>query len=446
MMYNGYTREVVMTSRFGRSLFLLSVGFAFFLWAGCGSKEQERPNVPIGVNLVENGSFEGWRGDMPIGWKLELIEGEANNPMYFGRSMEEKNTGSCSYYMRGAYNTDGWYVLTQRIPIIPYNHITFSAAMMSKGLRALKGMQRLANVFLRFLDEDGNRLPNARPYGDVRLNPLSGTTNWSKSSETVRAPDNAYFVEIGLASTMTGWIYFDDIEVVMEEPIPWKIKKSKYVDYYYLDEKPLPDEAIEKETKLIESYAKRLGVDIIGKMKYFYYPDEESLKRILGGKTGHQRALWDRRELHTTEPYEDHIVVHLLLIKFGYPPFGLGEGIVYFLIGNLRGNEIHLSAKYHLVQLKIPPLYKMLNTEDIDPVLMDIALPAWVSFSTYLIDKYGMESFMELYKRSDAVTDEGDFNVIFKDIYGEDFPVVDRAWRLYVLRYEDGTEKKDSLQ
>ena len=78
--------------------------------------------------------------------------------------------------------------------------------------------------------------------------------------------------------------------------------------------------------------------------------------------------------------------------------------------------------------------------------LMEIAMPAWVSFSTYLIEKYGMESFMELYKRSDAVTDEGDFNIIFRDIYGEDFPVVDRAWRLYVLRYEGDTAEKDTLQ
>jgi hypothetical protein len=87
----------------------------------------------------------------------------------------------------------------------------------------------------------------------------------------------------------------------------------------------------------------------------------------------------------------------------------------------------------------------MLNTADIDSELMKVAIPAWVSFCTYLIDKYGMESFMELYKRTDAVVEEGEFNVIFKDIYGEDFPVIDREWRLYVLRYE-GVAGKDTLQ
>lgn len=434
-----------MTSRFGRSLSLLSVALLLFLLAGCGSKDGEIHDVPIGVNLVENASFEAWRRDEPIGWKLELVEEEGDNPLYFGKSVEEKNTGSYSFYMRGIYNTDKWYVLTQRIPILPENHITFSAAMMSKGLKSIKGMEKRANIFLRYFDKDGNRLPHSRLYGDVRINPRVGTTNWSKTSETIRAPDNAYFVEVGLVNTMAGWIYFDDIEVIMEEPIPWKTKETKYIKYYYLDEKPLPKESIEKESKLIESYAKRLGVDIESKMKYYYYPDEESLMRILGVKKGHQRALWSRRELHTTESYEDHIVVHLLLIDFGHPPYGIGEGIVYALMGHLKGNDIHLSAKYNLVQLKIPPLFKMLNTADIDSELMKVAIPAWVSFCTYLIDKYGMESFMELYKRTDAVVEEGEFNVIFKDIYGEDFPVIDREWRLYVLRYE-GVAGKDTLQ
>ena len=289
-----------MTSRFGRSLVLLIPVCALLCLAGCGSKDEaERPDVPIGVNLVENGSFEAWRGDDPVAWELELIEGEGENPIFYGRSAEEKNTGTYSYYLRGVYNTNLWYVLVQRIPIIPGNHLTFSAAMMSKGLKGLHDMERRANVFLRYLDEEGKRFPDSRPYGDVRLNPRMGTTRWSITKETVRAPDNAYFVEVGLVNTMTGWIYFDDIEVVMEEPIPWKIKETTYIKYYYLEEKSLSDEAIEKETDLIESYAEQLGVDIHGKIKYYYYPDEETLMRILYLIISHWRLMKSKRIMNS---------------------------------------------------------------------------------------------------------------------------------------------------
>jgi hypothetical protein len=52
-----------------------------------------------------------------------------------------------------------------------------------------------------------------------------------------------------------------------------------------------------------------------------------------------------------------------------------------------------------------------------------------------------METFMKLYMQTKDVEDSGVFNVRFKELYGEDFPVVDRAWRLYILRYEGETQE-----
>jgi hypothetical protein len=276
------------------------------------------------------------------------------------------------------------------------------------------------------------------------LQPRFGTTYWSIDSRTVRADRNAYFVEIGLVNTMTGYIYFDDVELVIKEPLPWITEETKYVEYYYLEEKPLPHDSFEKETELIESYAERLGVGVGEKLRYYYYPSEELLTQILGIRRGHQRALWDRKELHTTEPYEDHIVIHLLLSHLGHPPYGLVEGLVFSLIGNYRGDDFHLVAKYHLLQMQIPPLYKTLKREEINDENVEIVIPAWASFCKYLIDRHGMDTFMELYQRSAGVCDEGDFNVLFRELYGDDFPVIDRAWRLYVLRYQ-GVARGDSL-
>jgi hypothetical protein len=424
-----------MYSRNIRAALIIIPGIiALALW-GCSSKDEELPDVPTGVNLVKNPSFEQWIADVPRDWKLELLGEEGKSRVYYGKSAEEKNTGDFSFYMRGVYDTDQWYVLLQRVPIIPDHMITFSGAMSSQNLKQNEGQERRANIFVRFLDRNGDRIDD-RGYADTNTQNMRGTAHWSIDTRTVRAPRNAYYVDIGVVNSLTGFLYFDDISLVIEEPAPWLTKDSKYITYYYFEERPLPEDALEKETALIEDYAERLGIKVKEKLKYFYYPSEEVLHKYLGVRKGHQRALWERKELHTTEPYEDHIVVHLLLSHLGYPPYGLGEGVVFALIGNWFGDDLHLRTKANLMQLKVPPLYKALTIEEINELEGAVVIPAWGSFCTYLIDKYGMEKFIELYRRSDGIEDSSIFNVHFKDLYGEDFPVVDRAWRLYVLRYE----------
>ena len=432
-----------MSPRNIRSILLFSLSFFVLFLSGCGAKDEELPDVPTGVNLVKNSSFEQWIGDVPRDWELRLLGDEGKNRVYHGRSSEQKNTENFSFYIRGVYDTDEWYVLVQRVPIIPDFMITFSGALSSKNIKLNKGQERRANIFISFLDRDGNKIDD-RGYADALTPSRRESTHWSIDKRTVRAPRNAYYAEIGAINLQTGFLFFDDLELVIAEPIPWESKESKYITYYYLADTPMPREAIERETALIEDYTKRLGIKVEEKLKYFYYPSEEQLQKILGIRKGHQRALWERKELHTTEQYEDHIVIHLLLAHFGYPPYGLGEGIVFALIGNWFGQDLHLHSKAYLMEMKIPPLFKVLTVKEVNQAEGEIVIPAWGSFCTYLIDKYGMETFMELYRRTDGVEDSGVFNVHFKDLYGEDFPIVDRAWRLYVLRYMGEAKEGDS--
>ena len=84
----------------------------------------------------------------------------------------------------------------------------------------------------------------------------------------------------------------------------------------------------------------------------------------------------------------------------------------------------------------MPALYKILTIEEIEEEDGQVVIPAWGSFCLYLIDTYGMEAFMELYTRTDGRSDSSAFNVHFKELYEQDFPAVDRDWRLYVLRYQ----------
>ena len=424
-----------MSHRIARPVLLLCSGLLALTLTGCDKGDEELPDVPVGVNLVKNPSFEQWIGEIPRDWELQMLGEEGKHKVYYGRTAEEKNSESYSFYMRGIYNTDEWYILVQRIPIIPDYMITFSGAMSSENINLNEGQERWANIFVRFLDKEGERIDD-RGFGDVATQSRRGSTPWSIDKRTVRAPRNAYFAEIGVVNTQTGFMFFDDIELVIEEPIPWESKESKYIIYYYLPEKPMPKEAIDRETDLVEDYAKQLGIEVKEKLRYFYYPSEEQLQKILGIRKGHQRALWDRKELHTTEQYEDHIVIHLLLSHYGYPPYGIAEGIVFALIGNWFGDDLHLYSKAYLIEMKIPPLYKVLTVKEVNDAEEGIVIPAWGSFCKYLIDKYGMETFMKLYENTRDVEDSGIFNVRFKELYGEDFPSIDRAWRLYILRYQ----------
>ena len=270
-----------MSSSMVRSLSLLILALFVLSLAGCGSKEEDLPDVPVGVNLVKNSSFEQWIGETPRDWELILLGEEGENKVYYGRTSEEKNTENFSFYMRGTYRTDEWYILVQRVPIIPDYMITFSGAMSSKNITINEEQERGANIFIRFLDREGEMIDD-RKYFDASTRSRHGTTHWSIDKRTVRAPRNAYYAEVGAVNTQTGFMFFDDIEVVIEKPVPWESKDSKYITYYYLPENPMPEDAIERETALVEDYTKRLGIKVEEKLKYFYYPSEEQLQKILG--------------------------------------------------------------------------------------------------------------------------------------------------------------------
>ena len=81
-------------------------------------------------------------------------------------------------------------------------------------------------------------------------------------------------------------------------------------------------------------------------------------------------------------------------------------------------------------------LYRVLEHEEMQEEGIYVTVAGWGSFCTYLIDQYGMESFMRLYSESDGMVTPEPFSELFKEIYKEDFQVVDRAWRLWVLRYQ----------
>jgi hypothetical protein len=123
-------------------------------------------------------------------------------------------------------------------------------------------------------------------------------------------------------------------------------------------------------------------------------------------------------------------------VPSGYPPFGLAEGIVFYVLGSWEGKDLHLMVKELLVGKRLPALYRMLSQRDMETAGMSNAVIGWSSFCTWLIDRNGIDKFMKLYKATNEVEDKATFAAHFKDVYGKNFEETDREWRLWVLRYQ----------
>ena len=407
---------------------------------GCGQKakdEAQRSDVPLRENLIKNPSFEEWKEGtgVPMFWELQPFEGTGAKRNLFGQSLDEKASGTSSFYLRGVYDVSQWMVLVQRFPVIPGYRLVYSADMRANGINRSKGQKARANIYVRFYDKDGKRV-SERYYADSGTSALVGTKDWRTYGKTTDIPAKARTGEIGLINQLTGWMYYDDISVMIEEPIPWQKVETKYIDFYYLPEYPFPKGAIERETAFVEDCIKKLETKPEGKLGYYYYGTEQKFRDLLGVKSVHGRAAWERRELHTVQPFDDHEIIHMLVVHLGHPPFGLAEGIVFYLLGSWQGRDLHMMAKELLLQQRLPALHSLLKQEDLADAGFSNIIPGWASFSIWLINRYGVDKFMRLYVETSDIMEPDPFNERFKKIYGNDFDAIDRDWRLWVLRYQ----------
>ncbi len=418
---------------------LLACAFAL---AGCGGKGGTKaaggapPKIPLDSNLVVNPSFEQWNGAVPKGWQIEHFEGTGNREEEYGKSIEYFKSGRFAFYLRGVFNTDRWMVLVQKVPVLPGYRIEFGAELKPLGLEKMKKQQDRANIFVRFYDKDGKRI-NTRYYAEAYTARVYGTSDWREHQTVGEVPEKAVTAEIGVINEMNGFLYADDVFLRLSAPMPWQVHKTRYIDFYYLKERPFPPKAMEEEADYIASCVKKLKVKPKEKIRYYLYPNEEVLRTAYGVKRGHERVSFRSREINTIDPTERHEVVHMLLGDLGYPPFGLAEGAAFYCIGSWEdGRNIHMMAKELIIQKQLPALYMLIKQEDMDRLGMSKAVVGWASFSMWLIDHYGIKEFMRLYTKTNGVTDASSFNSIYKSIYGVDFDAMDRDWRLWVLRYQ----------
>ncbi|MCJ7774641.1 MAG: hypothetical protein MUP22_16065 [Desulfobacterales bacterium] len=424
-----------------RSVFFVLISLLMiFLFNGCEKDSVEMtenmPEIKTGVNVIVNPSFEEWNGFMPVGWELRQFSGDGDKRAMFGKNSTHYKSGAHSYFLRGLFNTDKWMVLYQRFPIKPGYDVFFSAEIKTDDVEREKEQDANCNIYIIFYDKDGNRV-NSRYYADSGTIRRIGTSKWSRNKNMMNVPDKARSIEIGLINRMSGYAYFDDVELVFQPEQHWQNKETRFVNFRWLPEKEFPQEDIDRFVNIVDEITSDFGIKKFDKkIDYYFYPSEDRFLKLLRRKKYKQLVRWDKKEFHSTESFEDHDMIHLILYDFGTPPIGLAKGVVFQYREKLHGWDLHNAAKQDLMNKRLPVLYKMLSQNEFTHTDVSVTVPSWGSFVKYMIGKYGKEKMVRLFKETDGVDDFASFNKIFREIYGDDFPVIDQKWRMFLLRYE----------
>ncbi|MBN2183877.1 MAG: hypothetical protein JW746_00965 [Candidatus Krumholzibacteriota bacterium] len=421
-------------------LFVLISLLMIFSFGSCEKDNAEQtenmPEIKTDVNVVVNPSFEEWEGFMPVGWELRQFSGDGDKMVMFGKSSTHYKSGRHSYYIRGIFNTDKWMVLCQRFPIKPGYDVFFSAEMKTDDVEKAKGQDADCNIYIIFYDKNGNRV-NSRHSTDASTMRRIGTSKWAKNKNMMNVPDKARSIEIGLINRMSGYAYFDDIELVFQPEQHWEKKETRFVDFKWLSEKEFPQGDIDRFVKLADEITKDFGIKKLDKkVEYYFYPSEDRFLKLLRRKRYKQLPRWGIKEFHSIESYEDHDMIHMILYDLGTPPMGLAKGVVFHYREKIYGWDLHNCAKQDLINKRLPVLYKTISKKEFIHTDVSVTVPSWGSFVNYMIEKYGMDKIVRLFKETDGVDSFGDFNIHFKEIYGEEFPVIDQQWRMFLLRYE----------
>ena len=171
-----------------------------------------------------------------------------------------------------------------------------------------------------------------------------------------------------------------------------------------------------------------------GKIDSYIYPDAETKRRYIGTGTTNIAKPW-RKEIHLNkdswESTLKHELVHVVAGEFGLPLIkihyhtGLVEGIATAVDGDFGNRTLHEYAaamiKFGLIKNTehlVSPLGFILQSSSVSYTLMG-------SFCRFLLDRYGILRFKELY--GGKSTDE---------VYGKSYVELVDEWQHFLLRVE----------
>jgi hypothetical protein len=402
--------------------------------------------VPVGENLLKNSSFEQINGTVPSHWNVKAIGGEPNaKEELIGLDGTVAFEGHNSFKLSANADVGRFYTLSQEIETRGAMSLQVNAMVKAKGLKKEKGQKALAGITLTYYTKDRERFKTAQDFYDVRINVARFTADdWTVLERAVRLPLGTWYVDVQCVLTVSGEIWFDNVEVDIPSAPPWNQSEGEHVTHYWLDERPYPDGAREFQEELYLSYATRLGIppERMPRLSYFLYPDSAAVKEILGLDTT-LHVDYDRREIHSINPAEDHEIVHMLTSDYGRLPSMLSEGTAFYLMGGFNGRPIQPEAQRLLLEDKMPSLEELLDPMASTTIEPAITIPTAASFVGYLIEFGGAERFLQLHGGLGAYSNYEAFAAAFEKVYDSPLAQAETVWRQTLARADFSKYQKE---
>ncbi len=425
----------MFSGKFSRVLAMAVLGLCL-LTVSCGKKE-----TPHDVNLLKNPSFEEVEDDLPKHWELVNFHGLAGEQeIEYGIDKSTAVEGRNSWRFRADPGTRRFYVLSQEVEVDNPSHIRLKGWIKLEDVQRRRDQYAQCNFLLTFFDQNHARFQVMR-FADKRTRLRFGTELWREEDSVFRVPDGTRYVAVSCVLGMDGRAWFDDVSLSIPKPLDWQTESTKNYVFHWLRERPFPPGAIQNQQRMFDQFAARLGVESDVVVKYYLYPDTATIRDLLSLK-GYQYISWDDQEYHTINPNDNHELIHFITDPYGTPTRAISEGTVFWLYDNWQGTPVHEVAADLLSRGQLPRIADLTTYSDFALMDYNQSVPAAASFIKFIVDGWGVERLMELYRTASGANSYAAFAAAFNKVYETPCEDVEEQWRLSLNKIKRGGEQK----
>jgi hypothetical protein len=424
---------------FARRVSRRAVGWASFVapaialaltLISCGDKA-----TPYESNLLKNPSFEDVENGMPKHWRLASFSGlEGQTEVQYGIDSELATDGQNSWRFRGDPGTRRWYVLTQEVEVKDVSNVRVQGWIQTAHVQRGVDQHSQSNFLLTFFDANHERFSDVR-FMDKRSRFRAGTNPWLEENWVVRLPVGTRYIAVSCVLGCDGTAWFDDVRLTATMPLDWQTQQTKNFVFHSLPQKPFPPGSVENQQRLFDLYAGRMGIESDLVVGYYLYPDTAAIRQALSIR-GYQYISYSDYQIHTINPNENHEIIHLITDPYGVPPRVILEATVFWLHGTWKGQSIHSVASVYLGNGTLPPLEAIMAEDVGKKINPDIWVPATASFLGFLVDMWGPELLMDLYKALTGVSSYAQFERAVETVCGSPCEEVEKRWHTVLSQLE----------